>query len=251
MEDSSYIVQLLIGVFFTAASVPLFRLAGRSGELPERMLGWCFLCFGLSYLFYETPFLPGLEALLTPFSFIARLITGAGVIAVALFTWQAFRRDDAWAKWLAIGSGVSIAIGDAMSPFWGDWEGFMALSNPFFWFEWAGQTVPLAWICVEGFMHYRRARKRARFGLGDSTVANRFFLWGMFGLAQTGAMLTVVPMNIDYELHGSFAAWSDSLIGAFEGLSIVMIWLAFFPPALYRRFLERARAEGAAEGSRP
>ena len=41
----------------------------------------------------------------------------------------------------------------------------------------------------------------------------------------------------------------DSAMGAFEMLTIVAIWLAFFPPALYRSWIARAGQPGSAGAS--
>jgi hypothetical protein len=54
MEDSSYLMQLLAAFFYTAASVALFRLSSRTGQRPERLLGFAPLFYGLSYFFYQT-----------------------------------------------------------------------------------------------------------------------------------------------------------------------------------------------------
>ncbi len=103
MEDSAYLMQLLVGFFYTAASVPLFRLSARSGQRPERLLGFAFLCYGASYLFYQLPYPLNSESLLVPLSFLGRLATAVGVVACALFTRLVFRSDAAWARWLVRG----------------------------------------------------------------------------------------------------------------------------------------------------
>ena len=48
-------LELLAGIFFVVAAVPLLRLAGRTQQIPERILGIAFLLMGVSYLFYESP----------------------------------------------------------------------------------------------------------------------------------------------------------------------------------------------------
>jgi hypothetical protein len=240
MEDSSYLMELLAGVFYTVAAIPLFRLSRRSGERPERVLAYTFLLYGLSYLFYQIPFLPGLADWMTPLSFLGRVCTGAGITAVGLFTWQVFRPEARWARALALGSAIFIALGISMSVLRGDWEGYSALSNPFFWLEWLGEMTPLVWVGVESFLRYAGARRRAHFGLTDPIVANRFFIWGLFGVAQASAMAAMVPMSIEYERYGTFSPLMDSLMGGLEMLSVALVWLTFFPPEFYRRWLRAA-----------
>lgn len=249
MEDSAYLMQLLAGFFYIAASVPLFRLSARSGQKPERVLGYVFLFFGLSYVFYQLPFVVRSEALLIPLSFVGRLATGAGVVAVAVFTRMVFRSEAAWATWLVRGSVLFIAVGVAVSIANEDWEGFAPLSNPGFWLEWVGMSAPLFWVGVEGFLNYAGSRRRVKFGLCDPSVSNRFFIWGLFGCAQFSAMVVMIPMCVGYEMRGTISGWTDSAMGACEMLSVGTVWLAFFPPAFYRSWLTKSAAEGAAGGT--
>jgi hypothetical protein len=44
-----------------------------------------------------------------------------------------------------------------------------------------------------------------------------------------------------------FSAWSDRVLGSFEILTIATIWIAFFPPALYRSWM-RGAAMAQTEG---
>ena len=50
--EAAFILELLAGIFFVAAAVPLFRLAGRTQQVPERILGITFLLMGVSYLLF-------------------------------------------------------------------------------------------------------------------------------------------------------------------------------------------------------
>ncbi len=61
--------------------------------------------------------------------------------------------------------------------------------------------------------------------------------------------LAILPQYADYELQNLFSAAWDALIGALEILSVAAIWLVFFPPAVYRRWVEGTAARlMAAEG---
>jgi len=57
----------------------------------------------------------------------------------------------------------------------------------------------------------------------------------------------MIPMYIAYEaVDGALADWMDQLMGSIEMLTIAIIWLAFFPPRIYRAWVERAAARNAA-----
>lgn len=249
MEDSAYLVQFLLGFFYTAASVPLFRLSARSGERPERLLGFAFLCYGVSYILYQIPYVLGWEALLSPLGFIGRIAMAAGAIASAMFTRLVFRGDAAWAGWLVRGCIALIALGLLLSIRNGDWEGLAPLSNPGFWLDTAGIAIPLAWVGVEGFLSYARSRKRVKFGLCHPAVSNRYFIWGLFGCAQLATMAVMIPMCIGWETQGIIWSWADTAMGAAEVLSVGTVWLAFFPPSFYRRWVARNAVVGAGGGA--
>jgi len=249
MEGGAYLVQLLAGVFYIAVSVPLLRRSARSGEHPERMLGSAFLLFGISYLFYQLPMISTFSSLWVEFTVIARITTAAGLILIAFFTHLVFRKDAPWAKSLARGCALLIIAGIAISFAEGDWEGYRPLSSVGFWLEWIGLTAPGFWVAVEGFANHRRAAKRMALGLCDPIVANRFLIWGLFGVGLMGAMVVVIPMNIEYELYGTFSMWADATGGAIEMFTIATVWFAFYPPVFYRSWVGRRAVTAGAGGA--
>jgi hypothetical protein len=249
VEDSAFLLELLAGVFFIAASVPLLRLSGRTREAPERVLGVTFLLYGASYLFYELPFALTNEALLLSFSFTGRLLYDISVLATALFIKLVFHRGKAWADQLLWFTAALLVTGIAVSGLYGDWEGMAPLSNPGFWPEWTGQMIPFVWVTAAGFTQYAKARRRVRLELTDPLVCNRFLLFGTFGLAQTCSLTLLVVSYIGYEKTGSFTHSMDLYIGMLEYASILAIWFAFFPPAIYRSWVNGPPATAEAEGA--
>jgi hypothetical protein len=237
VAESAYFLALFSGFFYLAAAFPLFRLSARSGESPERVLGIAFLLIGISYLFYELPFALENEALFVPFSVAGRVIYAASVVAVALFTKQVFHRNRRWANWLLGSTVVLLVVGFAVSAWNGDWEGLLPLSNPGFWAEWLGQMIPCVWVACAGLSEYAKAQRRLSVGLTDALVCNRFLLFGCFGILQMGSVGVLIPMYIGYEITGIFSTWSDRVLGSFELLTVATIWIAFFPPAVYRRWM--------------
>jgi len=249
VEDNAWLVQSIAGVAYVLAGAPLLKLAARSGETPERMLGATFLMMGISYGFYQGPLVfDQLEPLWTPFYFVGRLLYDASVITVGFFTRAVFRREEHWAWGLVWASVASIAAGLVVSARYGDWEGLYPISNPGYWLEFAGQSLPCLWIAVEGFLHFRKSKKRMHFGLSDPMVCNRFLLWSLFGVMQWATILVLVKMNSEFEIHEKFSASMDALEGAFEMLAILMVWLAFFPPRLYRSWIDGGLAHAGQPG---
>lgn len=236
-QDSAFLAQALAGLFFTVAAVPLLRLARRTGMLPERTLGAVFLLMGISYGFYQAPLaFRSLEPWWTPLVFAGRLTYDASALAVALFMWRVTTTQRA--RRALVLTGLLLGTGVLVSGIEGDWEGMYPLSTWGYWIELMGQCIPFAWVAAWGLDHYRRAGRRMQLGMCDAIVRNRFLLWSLFGLMQLGSLVVLLPLNMEYEAEERISASMDALISVFEFLTIVTIWLAFFPPAAYRRWLD-------------
>ena len=246
MEDHAYLGELVAAIAYLTAGVRLLRLSLRTGEAPERLLGVSFALMGTSYLFYTIPVIVGIESLWTPFTFAGRITFDIGVVPFALFTRVVFRRDDSWAAWLVYGCAVFLSLGVIFSLAAGDAEG-MTLSNWWFWLEWVGYAVPSAWMSVEAFLAYAGAKKRKQVGLCGALVANRFLLWAFHGLFGVAACLSVILMYSEYSTTQTFSAWTDRLLGGLEMGSVATLWLVFFPPAFYRRWIKGAAPAATAE----
>jgi hypothetical protein len=244
--EAAFILELLAGIFFVIAAVPLLFLAARNQQVPERILGITFSLMGVSYLFYETPYAFDNETLIVPFSLVGRLLWNASVVTTAAFTREVFHREKPWSGPLLWSVVVLLIAGLAISAQQGDLEGMAPIGNPGFWFEWAGQLIPFVWVSVAALTEYVSARRRARIGLSSALVSNRYLLFGGFGLLQLATVVLLVPMYISFEVeNGGFSDSMDQLLGSLEMLTIGMIWLAFFPPRIYRAWIERAAARSA------
>ena len=248
MEGHAYLGELLAGVVYLIAGIRLLRLSQRTGEAPERLLGACFIAIAASALSYVLPNLPRFESLWMPLNFAGRVFVIPYSVIFALFTWRVFRPEARWGGWLVWGSAILLVIGIGGSAMGGDWEGF-SISSGWFWLEWVGYTLPFCWAGSETFAQYSRARRRKQLGLCDPLVCNRYLLWALFGALQVCLSLVLLPQYATYETTNQFTATWDALYGTIEIFSLVMIWLVFFPPAFYRRWINgTAPAATAAEG---
>jgi len=252
MEGNAYLGELSAGIIYLLAGIRLVLLSIRTAEIPERLLGASFILLGVSGILYSLPDIQLFSAFETPIFFAARVAYLPSCMLVALFTARVFRPDARWAKGLVRGVAAMVVVGVGGSAADGDWEGF-SLSSVWFWFEWVGQLIPFVWVALAALTEYVSARRRARVGLSNALVSNRYLLFGCFGLVQLATVVLLVPMYIAYETdNGAFADWMDQSMGSLEMLTIAMIWLAFFPLALYRSWVERAaaprpEAEGAVD----
>jgi hypothetical protein len=239
MENNAYIGELIGGVVYLIVGVRLLWLGQRSGETPERLLAASVLSMAVAACFYVLPSFPAFEAHWDALSFAGRVAIIGNSVFFALFTRRVFRPDARWGAWLVWVIAISLVTGVGGSAMVGDWEGY-SIHSGWFQIEWVGYTLPYAWAGAEAFAQFLQARRRVRLGLCDRLVCNRYLLWSLFALFQVGLCLVVLPQYAEYQATNQFTATWDAIYGAIEVASLVMIWLVFFPPAFYRRWINRA-----------
>jgi hypothetical protein len=200
---------------------------------------------GVSAVLYVLPTWSAFESFWTSLNFAGRVTYLPVPIMLALFTRRVFRPGERWGSWLVGGNAILLVSGFGGSALGGDLEGF-SISNGWFWLEWIGFTAPFAWAGSEAFLQYRHARRRVQLGLCERLVCNRYLLWALFGALQTGSSLVLLPQYYVYETTNQFTATWDILYGGAVIASLVMIGFVFFPPASYRRWIERTDSSAAA-----
>ncbi len=227
--------ELLAGRFYLFAALRLLRLARRTREAPELLLGFYFALSGAAYVAWALPVLIDTGSFAWDASVGAALIYDVSVVSFLLFIRAAFRSEDAWSGWVVSGCVVVLFAGVAKLILDGNME--PPPPNPWFYLHVLGYTFPCAWVCWEASLCYVAANRRLRLGLSDPAVANRYGLLALFGGFQILACLMDIVINVDYEGNLSGSAWMFALGSAFEIASITLVWLAFFPPASYSRWI--------------
>lgn len=233
VQNELYLGELATALFYLFVGARLMRPAAGAGEAPERLLGWLFLVSGISYLLY---WVPVSEAKAPSMVLAARTVYLPAPVLLAIFTRRVFRPREPWAAWLVYATAFLMVASLGTSLLYGDWEGF-SLASPWFWSEWLGYTLPFGWAGIETLHQYAQARRRLALGLCTPVVCNRFLLWGLFGVAQVTTCLVILGQYADYARHGVWSGGWDLLVSAIEIPSIALIWLVFFPPERYRRWI--------------
>lgn len=251
-------MQLFLGIalltFVLATSVVgvrLLALARRSRQLPELLIGSGFALVGLvGYpLAMASGFGRGTVAeIQLGLWFAGILLMNAGLSCLWVFTARVFRPERASALALAAlltAIGLASAFGslaalrsappDALSfrvaPLWS------ALGQ-------LSSAGGFAWIGIESWLQLAMARRRQTLGLADAVVANRFLLWVVFSastlgmnVANSGALVAGVSSVENVPVQAAMA-----LLGLSAS---ACMYLAFLPPAAYRRWLGSAAARAA------
>ncbi len=242
MEDAVYYVsEVITTLAFLVAAARLLRRSARTHATPERLLGASFLLWGLSYPLYDIPYALGVDELvLAPFANASRISWQVGTAMIALFVKQTFRASDPHATWLVVGV-VALLVGGGMGSVWvGDYGGDYPLSNPWWWLEWAGSVIPMLWISMEAFVYYVKVRQRRWLGEGDALLCNRIGLWCLVGICWTFMECVVATQYIVFELTQRWLASLSITLALLNVAGVAMVWLVFYPPVAYRRWINRA-----------
>ena len=236
MEQIGYLISIAAGVFFLIAGYRLLRLSGRTRERPELLLGLYFAFSGQWYVFYNAPYLLGMEALPPLIGQGIEWIYIVGTIPYLLFLRSAFRPESAWAKALVIVCMLIVFAGAVVANL-GD--GFSnSLDDPSYLIGWVGYSLPGYWMCCEGALSHAAAKKRVRIGLCDPIVSNRYLLFAGFGFCQIIGSAVELVWAYGNSVAGTASSFMDGLLGAAEIASVATLWLAFFSPLFYRRWID-------------
>jgi hypothetical protein len=243
MEENAYIMDALAGAIFFIVGVRLYWLSRQTGQTPELFIALTFLLWALGYALYDIPyaFAEADQSIAPLYAYSSVLAFNLGTVAFALFTKEVFRKKQHWAGWLVVAIAVCLALGAAGSAWVSDWEQVNLLANPGYWPQIVGGLAPTVWMGIEGLAHYASARKRRRLGLCAPLICHHFLLWGLAGALW--AILEIVMVMQDF-IYLSAGDWSGALgivQGLLEIVPVAFMWLVFFPPAGYRRWIEGAK----------
>jgi hypothetical protein len=144
------------------------------------------------------------------------------------------------------GCAALVALGIGLSVPAGDIGGFLPLRNGAFWLEWTGLLLPFVWMGVAAFVQYGKSRQRVRLGLCEPLRCNRLLLFSLFALIEVFGFFIWAALYIIFESQKLWTPSMDVLYAVTDDLAILTMWLAFFPPARYRSWIESQAASEAA-----
>lgn len=243
------IVALGFGAFFVsslAIGLRLVWLARRNRGLPELLIGLGILGIGpagFALMVFAMLFGEGRPGLAFALLVSAQLAIAGGAVSAYVFNWRVFRPASAFAQGVVWAAAAAFLLAFAGRLVSGSYVLPMRLD---LWTQLSSFNVIvcLLWGSFESLHYYGLMRRRARLGLVDPVLSNRFLLWGLgIGSAGLGSLIGNVVMiatgSALTELDG--LTLSNSLFGL---ASAVLMWIAFLPPQAYRRWME-SRARGA------
>jgi hypothetical protein len=230
-----FVVSLAVGVRLVA-------LAARTQQAPELLIGISVLGIGpIGFGLLTLAPLAGSLGLGELLAATGACAIACGIWAKLSFNWLVYRRQSSAARLLAGGLAAGVAAYLLAHPLLGS---FLEATRDLRLSAVRGslQSVALSWGSIEAFVYWARLRRRARLGLADAVLVNRFFMWataaGAAGLGTaTGVAASLAIGRDPLQIPG--VVISASLHGF---VAAVAMWLAFAPPRAYARWI----AAGAA-----
>jgi len=242
MDYNAYYGEVVALMLFLVMGIRLYRKGARTRQRPERYLSAAFLLWALGYVLWDVPLLlTSDDWWLARSAFGGRVAINLGTLALALFIRSVFRPQSRWAFWFVAATGISLIGGIAASGWAGDWYGERPFDYAWYWPEMLANIAPSAWMAVEGLIAYSSAKRRRRLGLCGAVTCNRLLLWGLAGVFWVGLEVVSFAQVLELTLIGRASVAVDVLMGLCEFVPVVLAWLAFFPPAAYRHWLESGR----------
>lgn len=232
---------LAFSVACAVVGVRLLRVAARSRQAPELSMGLALvgsgaIGFPLLISSQAIAMSSGASPATHLLSAFGSLFTFLGYVGLMIGTWRIYRPAARWPRAvLAIGT---LVVAGACATVFATRDatpgGVREIAL------WTGVAVGIgtfAWSAAESFALYGQMRRRARIGLVEPAVVNRVLLWGIGSLAAFAMSGYGLLMRV---AMGPVESDGMRLVSSALGMvAAIAIWLAFFPPAAYRRRMAR------------
>ena len=220
--------------------IRLLVLWSRSRRLPELLIACGILGIGpvgFAFTLVATSSDQTLPTLASVCLAAAVLSTSAGAFATAIFNWRVFRPDTPGLR-LAVGIVAALFVSAFIWEIIGSGFADATRYGSGFHLYSVLSTAILLWGAAESLRYFAMMRRRAKLGLADPLVTNRFLLWGLgIGAAGLGSAISITACAItgQHMLAISWVTISNSLHGF---TAAALMWVAFIPPGFYRRLVE-------------
>jgi hypothetical protein len=242
------IVAGLLSMFTSlAVGAKLLRLAGRTQQLPELLIGASLVLtgFGWSALASAGRQGEGLSDEIRVAMLIASAVCAiAGTVCLSLFNWRVFRPEVSWPGVVtgAVGlSLVAIGVAQTLEPGWVVFA--HEERGPWRLVTWIG-LLNYIWSAIEAWRQQTMMVRRQRIGLSDPVTLDRVRLWTISMVAA------VIASTVFGTLQMAGIPISGTPIGlgvtaVISLISSTTLFLAFSPPTSYLASVRR-RAVAAA-----
>ena len=243
MWVTSSLTSLLVVLFFANMAVMLgvgarlLLAAARNRRVPEAAIGssMAFGALGVLLGLVSTTILerdPDAFALWSA----GRVAQAIGTSGLVIGCWRIFRPDDSWAAAVAAMTCAVALTGCAMRSFTGSIPA-PGDGTPGGLLSAVSSLIVYGWTGTEALRYHRQLTRRVRLGLADPFLAHRFGLWALSGALALATTLagTFYTYVLGQALSSSPIPFIAMQVALF--VAAICLWLAFYPPDLYRRRL--------------
>lgn len=246
MQQVATIASLTTLALSVFVAIRLFMAAWRTRGAPEIAMGTYqgLVVSAIALYSYLLRIAPEAEpAHVFHLVVVANLLIALGVVALAVGVWRIYRATEPWAV-VVCGLGVAWVLSGWAWSSLGDVLPTTVAATPANAFFVTGRSAVYLWGAFEGFRYSAMLRRRAALGLGDPVVAHRILMWGLF--SGTMGTLAVASLTAGFVLGDAYSSWTPGLFltPVLSLVASVCLWLGFFPPAAYQRFVARHQQSG-------
>lgn len=224
-----------------ALAIRMLRLASRTRALPELMIGLHMVALVSGYLveFVGMEIASGHPSLGIWLRGTGNLLYAVSIFVYLVFTWRVFAPKSRWAPILVVVTTLALAVGWTGELLTTDFGfGAARFAAPWFWIAFLPRMVGVGWASIEALSHHAKLRRRIALGLADPVATNRMLLWALAALSEWmiyfAVVVTILAGRPDGFLTGDAAFW----VSAFGVAGSICMWVGFFPPQRYRRWIE-------------
>lgn len=240
----SFVSATISGI---VVGVRLLRAYGRTRQIPELSIGMASLTGSVGALLLVAAVrAPDLSPELSTGLFSAgQFVLGAGAPMLAVGTWRIFRPASLVAPIACALLTVEVGAGWLLLMVGDPYQRLLGLPGVMLQL---GRAAVYGWSAVECFAYHARLRRQGAIGLADPVIAHQFWLWGV--AAACLALVFAVAAWANGSLGLRMVEWPAglTLASALALVGAAGIWLAFFPPAAYRRWVAARADSGCAAG---
>jgi len=214
--------------------VRLLALARRTRGLPELLIGAAFVLagvFGIGFSLLRA-ILPVSDGARMELAAASSLGMHCGVSCIAAFTWRVFRPADLGGR-IAFATLAALLLASLVRELAALEPARVAAGMSALWSVSVCATVYL-WAAFESARYYLLLRRRVRIGIGEPFVAAQMLCWSIGSLAIALGWLRDIALKLTGTDTGEVGSYVTTLLVA---LCAAAYWLAFFPPARFRRWV--------------
>lgn len=224
----------------------LALLARRTGERPELLFGAAFLsggAIGYPLLVASAQITANDPAAARPYFYAGTALAGVSAVLLVAFWRRVYQPGSTAARGAIYAFAVAIYASLAMIAV-SAVPGASVTTTRWYLVNLACQGVPYALNAFSGGRLYGALRRRVPLGLEEPLVANRVALWALGAAAIAGQYVYVIARLVIAGPDAKVgAAGPDTIVISTLGLVCgVAMFLAFFPNASYRDWVERRAA---------